>query len=143
MELINISKISTQIKSVRESDPFLDSSLLKSVKQYGQLRPIVINQNYVIIDGHKLYDICLSLNMEQVWICIVPTENSEQTHLELNTIHPKINPISFYRSVRDHVDTSNNCIPFSKKHLEGFIKLLDFDWESFKNKTQNVSKSFF
>jgi hypothetical protein len=135
MELIDITLIKDTQIDIPEED-INNYFLKKSIETYGQLRPIIINENNEIIDGHKLFRICKSLNYPQVYIKKVNISLKEQLYCELNLINSKLNSVKVFKYIKNFIDINNNCLPFSKQELQGFIQLLDFSWDNFDQKNK-------
>jgi hypothetical protein len=140
MDRLEIDKIINTNICIHKKDQS-EFNLKKSVMKYGQLRPIIINQNNEIIDGHKLYRVCKELKLIEVWIKKIDTNKKEQIYCELNMIKTELDAISFFKYVRDYVDLEDHCLPFNKRELKDFVELLKFDWNTF-NKKQNLNKLF-
>ena len=130
MERLNIKQIKDNDICIHRKDNSFEI-MKKSVKKYGQLRPIVINMDNEIIDGHKLYKILVSLDFSDVWVIKVEIENKEQLYCELNINKTELDPVLFFKYVKYNVNIEDHCLPFSTKDLRGFITLLDFNWDSF------------
>ena len=61
---LNELKVSPQnLEIYNESD---NSDLIESIRQYGLLSPIVINQDNFILSGHRRYYSCLHLGFDEV-----------------------------------------------------------------------------
>jgi len=121
-----------------------DFCLRESVKKYGQLRPIITTKDNEIIDGNKLYNFLLEFKSNNIETKVIDINNEEEyikLRLELNCWNKQIDPISFYKKLRDianFIPTLN--IPFSKKDLLGWVEMLSWDWSIYKsNKTQQDS----
>lgn len=119
-----------------------DYCLLESIKKYGQLRPILITQDFEIIDGNKLYNILLSLGVDSIQWKVIHTSTDLdyiKLRLELNCWSKRLDPIPLYKKleeVKDSISTLN--IPFPKKDLLGWIEMLNWDWSIYKSdKTQS------
>jgi hypothetical protein len=135
MELIDITLITDTQIDISEKD-INNYFLKKSIETYGQLRPIIINENNEIIDGHKLFRICKSLSYSQVYIKKINISLKEQLYCELNLINSKLNSVEVFKYIKNFIDINNNCLPFSKQELQGFIQLLDFSWDNFDQKNK-------
>lgn len=140
MERLSIDKIRDTNICIHNINKLEYYNLKKSVQKYDQLRPIIINKNNEIIDGHKLYKVLKGLNYKEIWVKKIDTIKKEQIYCELNINKAEIDSIKFFRYVRDYIDIEDNCLNFTKQELKGFIKLLDFKWENF-NKQEK--KNFF
>ena len=139
MERLNIEEIVNTNICIHKKDTS-EFNLKKSVKKYGQLRPIIINQKNEIIDGHKLYKVFKELLFKEVWIVRIETDKKEQIYCDLNINKSELDAVEFFKYVRDFIDIEDHCLPFNKEELKGFIKLLTFDWTKFGKKS---SKSLF
>lgn len=139
MERLNIEEIVNTNICIHKKD-MSEFNLKKSVKKYGQLRPIIINQKNEIIDGHKLYKVFKELLFKEVWIVRIETDKKEQIYCDLNINKSELDAVEFFKYVRDFIDIEDHCLPFNKEELKGFIKLLTFDWTKFGKKS---SKSLF
>jgi len=129
MELIPIIDIK-YTESIKNINNFIDASILKSIKTYGQLYPIIIDKENNIIKGRTIYRMCKDLSIDNVWVNQIEC-NSKQLYLELSLLQKEVNvPLSF--AYMKEIDKENNCLPFSKDEVKSFIKILDFDWKQFK-----------
>jgi ParB-like chromosome segregation protein Spo0J len=54
------------------------SSLIQSMKQYGQLSPILVNQEGIVLDGHHRFRICHELKIEPQYKVIVFRDKVEE-----------------------------------------------------------------
>lgn len=139
MERLNIEEIVNTNICIHRKDQS-EFNLKKSVIKYGQLRPIILNYNNEIIDGHKLYKICKELLFKEVWVIKIDSNKKEQIYCDINLNRSELDAVSFFKYVRDHINLEDHCLPFNKKELKGFIELLKFDWEDFgkKSSTKNL-----
>lgn len=135
MEKLKQNKI-FEFRYKSEQDDFC---LKESVKKYGQLRPIIVTNDMEIIDGNKLYDILISLNIKPE-IKIINIENELdyiKLRLELNCWNKRLDPIPFYKKLEEIKELLPMLnIPFPKKDLEGWIEMLGWDWSIYKSKVQ-------
>lgn len=69
--------------SKREMD-----SLVRSIKKYGLVQPILVNKDMTIIGGHQRVDACRKLGYKEVDILIVdlPDEDEKELNIALNKI---------------------------------------------------------
>lgn len=135
MELVDINTIKDIQIDIADKDINM-YFLKKSIETYGQLRPIIISKDNEIIDGHKLYRICKSLNFTEVYVKKIEVFIKEQLYCELNLITSKLNSVEVFKYIKNYIDIDNNCLPFSKQELQGFIHLLDFSWDNFSQKNK-------
>lgn len=138
--IININDI-IPTKSLNNKDKKIDYLLEKSIKKYGQLYPILINKKNEIIKGNSTFLVLKKLNIENVFVKIIDCENDKQLYLELKFIKNEINPIECFEYFK-HIDINNNCLPFSKKQIQDFIKLLNFNWKQYKIQQSNLNDIF-
>lgn len=121
----------------QEMDNF---ALKKSIQSNGQIRPIVIDQENEIIDGNKIYKFIMESGQKTI-SCVQMNINSESEYvmkrLELNTWNKMIDPIVFYKYLKQ-IKESNMLdklnVPFKSQSIEGWIELLSWDWDKYKNK---------
>lgn len=131
MELVDINIIIDKNRDIKKRNDIQEICLLNSIKKYGQLKPIIINNNNEIIEGHNLFRMLKKLDIDQVYIKKIDNVNEYQLYCELNLIYNEIDAVDFFVYLRDYVNIDNNVIPYSKKELTNFIKLLDFDWQEY------------
>lgn len=141
MEIISIEKLkSNDLNLYKKDNSFF--FLKKSVIQYGQLRPIIVNGDNEIIDGHKLYEVCKSLNFSEVEIKRVSCKNKVQLYCELNFPISEVNHILFYKYLKSDIDIENNNLPFDKIKLKNLLSIFNFDWNNFGKEIKRKTLSF-
>lgn len=140
----NISQIKNdkvfEFRYATEADDFC---LLQSIKQIGQIRPIIIDQDGEIVDGNKLYGYLKSLGIQEVYTITIPVDNYAAKRLELNLWNKMIDPIPFYKKLKeigqDKLESLN--LPFKSSDLNGWVEMLSWDWDIYKNKQMNTSQT--
>lgn len=134
----NISQIKTnkvfEFRYDHENDDFC---LKKSIETYGQLRPIIVDQEMEIVDGWKLFKILKELNYSEVFFIQLNTNDYTSTRLEFNSFKKQIDPIPFYIKLKE-VNRETINLPFKKETLNGWVELLNWDWNIYKNKEMNT-----
>lgn len=77
IELISVDKI---IDNIDKSHKFFDSDIYhkieNGIKKYGQLKNIIINKKFEIIDGKYIFKILKELGYKNVW-CLVIEKDEE------------------------------------------------------------------
>jgi hypothetical protein len=137
MERVSINKIIDVKRSIKFFERFKYQKLVSSIKKYGQLKNIVVDLNYNIIDGHLIYRALKQLEIEEVWIRRVETQTPYLLYVELNLLVFDINPVQLIKYM-EKSSLENNCIPHSEKDIQGLLKLLHWDWNIYKKK--NIKK---
>lgn len=139
MELIEIEAIKSIMGSIKKVDLNKDFKLKKSIEKYGQIFPIIINQDNEIIKGHNLFKVLSDLKIEKIWVKKINSKNKEQVYLELNFLQKEIDAVKSYKYMQK-INLDETVIPFQRIEIENFKKLLSFDWSIYKNQEIN---SFF
>lgn len=139
MERLNIFEIVNNKFSVKKPDRKKYMKLMKSIKEYGQIKPILLNNKYEILDGHIVYSILKQLNISDVWVKIIDTNKSpEQVYLELNMLDHQLDGLESFKYMKK-CNLDDNCLPYTKQELEYFISLLSFNWEDFNPEEKQVN----
>lgn len=133
MERLKIEEIVDNNFSIKKMDRIKYVNLIKSIKTYGQIKPIVVNEKNEILDGHILLKILKQLNYQDIWTIKVNTQGrpAEQVYLELNFLDHELDGLESFKYMKK-IDLDDNCLPFNRKELEYFISLLSFNWEKFE-----------
>jgi len=118
-----------------------DFCLRRSITEFGQLRPIIIDQNNNIVDGFKMYQILTDLGMTQGLVKQITTDNYIRTRLELNLFDKKLDPIPIIQQFEKlgEAELLKMNSPFPRQDMIGWIKMLTWDWTIYKNKEMEGS----
>ena len=137
MELIDISKVKKTTSSRMRYDSLKRGKLKLSIKTHGQLKPLVVDSYFNLIEGHNVYDALSELGIEKVWV-VIPNSNktSNQIYAELNLLQSEPQPIKMFECFKDS-DLENNALPFSKQDLTKFVNMLNFDPTLYKADRKN------
>ena len=134
MERLKVEEIVDNNFSIKKMDRTKYINLTKSIKTYGQIKPIVVNEKNEILDGHILFKILKQLGYKDVWTVEVGTNgrSAEQVYLELNFLDHELDGFESFKYMTK-IDLDDNCLPFNRKELEYFISLLSFNWEKMED----------
>lgn len=132
MELVSIIDISKrkEDKSYKDINKYI--ALKKSVKKYGQLRPIIVDKNLSVIKGNNLLSILLELKIDKVFIIKIDNDDRDDIYYTLSLNNQDVKAVSFYKSL-SNIDLKNNTLPFSIQELESFSSLLNYDINNIKD----------
>lgn len=135
IQKVNISQIkNSKVFEFRYNSEQDDYCLKKSIEN-GQLRPIVVDQEFEIVDGNKLFNFLVQLGYTEVYCLQINVDNYIAKRLELNLWSKMIDPIPFYKKLQElgqDVDKLN--IPFKQSDIAGWVEMLSWDWDVYKNK---------
>jgi len=124
MKKVKITELVLNEKTHKNIDNKKHSSLIKTIKKYGQIYPIIIDNDNNIVKGRHLFKCLQKCGIEEVWVNVVDC-NQKQLYAELITTENDINPIELFKTFRD-IDLEDNCIPYHRDELSDFIKLLEW-----------------
>jgi len=136
---INIDKIISN-DSIKNTDAKIETLLERSLRKYGQIYPILVNDKFEIIKGNTIFKILKRMEIKEVYVNVIDCENENQLYLELNLLKGEPNPIKCFELMKD-VD-SNNCLPYTSQQVTEFVKLLEFDWAQYKKQSNSISDLF-
>jgi len=119
--------------SLKFDDPEKDFNLHKSVEKYGQLRPLIINQDNVLVDGHRLLVALKRAEYTEAMVLKIETNTVEAAKCEINGLVYEEDPIKFIKALKE-VDPENNCLPLKRAEINYYLELLDFDWKVYDRK---------
>jgi len=93
MEKVNINKLKGMKYNPREISNFDKENLKRSIKEFGNVRPIVVNKDYTIIGGHQTVDALKDLGYKEVDIIKLDLteEKAKLLNLALNRIQGNFN----------------------------------------------------
>lgn len=77
IELVEISKISPYPNNPRNNEPAIDG-VANSIKEFGFKVPIVVDKDYVIINGHTRYYASLKLGIKKVPVIVASDLDEEK-----------------------------------------------------------------
>lgn len=136
MELIDINEIKVVEPSIKLPDRVRTAIVQHLLDTFGQLKPLIVDQDNVLIDGHALYDALKRYSFKEVWIKRVTTSNRKQLYLELNLSHMDIDAVECLKYLRE-CDLRNAALPWTPSKIEEMIKILDFEWDTYKKDRQS------
>lgn len=142
MERIKLSEIKIRDNSCMRNDPVKLFGIKKSLQQYGQLKPIIVDESYNIIEGHLIFQSMKDLNFEECWIKSVPGVNKDQLYVELNLLQGEPQPVEFFKKFKN-TNLDDNCIPFQKQDLVKFVEYLQFDNTKYKESKKDKNSYLF
>lgn len=99
-------------------------ALMRSVMANGQLRPIIINQNGEILDGHRLYEAMLRIGYKEVWILRRSTKDNDRcisVAMNLATVFDKVRPETVYSIVKKNKEVLK-YLPYPRAQMERWTK---------------------
>lgn len=67
----NINEITPNSKNTRKHSDSQIDELWKSINKFGTIRPIVVDENGVILAGHGLFEACKRNGMEEVDVLVI------------------------------------------------------------------------
>ena len=140
MKQLSIDKLIPK-PSLKNEDFKIEILLEKSIKKYGQLYPIIVNEVGEIIKGNTIFKILKKLNYSSVWVNVVEGRIDSQLCIELNLLKGEPNPIDCFELMKS-VDLKDNCLPYNKQQIIEFIDLLNFDWNMYKKQKNSIASLF-
>lgn len=81
MQLVNINKVKSNINNPRFIKDYKFNKLVKSIKDFPEMlkiRPIVVNNNMVVLGGNMRLKACKEAGLDQVWILKADNLTEEQ-----------------------------------------------------------------
>lgn len=94
MITLDINKLILDTRHFREYDHFIRLKLIKSIKKYGQIVPLIVQQvgeYYMILDGNLRLNIFKELGFNSIFCVVV---DQELTDIELLDLKLKLNTYS-------------------------------------------------
>jgi hypothetical protein len=93
METVNINKLKGMKYNPREISNFDKENLKRSIKEFGNVRPIVVNKDYTIIGGHQTINALKELGWKEVDVIRLDLteEKAKLLNLALNRISGEFN----------------------------------------------------
>lgn len=141
MERIEIEKI-TKNKTVKKYNTLSRRKLQKSIMRYGQIYPIIVDENNVIIKGNTIYDCLVAGNIPWVFIHKLDNvENKELLNIELSKLQAPVD-FKYFLSILSDIDLKTTLIPVAYEKLFAMKELLTFDWSKYKYKSKDIGKFF-
>ena len=135
MERIELNKIQIKFKSIKKFDTFKYMQLKKSIKKYGQLKPLLVLEDLTLIDGHLLYKCLGELKYDYVDIKKIIIDNVDEFRLSYNALCFDLNQIDFLTILKDlNINESNHIFPYTNEELKAYKNLLTFEWDRYKTK---------
>lgn len=131
MELRNISDLKVVEPSIKLKNMTLEAMVIASVKKYGQLKPIIIDQNDVIIEGHQIYKALQHCSIDQVWTKKIDTSSRKQVYLELNLSQREIDAVECLLYLKE-CDLSSAILPWAPSKVGEMLEILNFDWDTYR-----------
>lgn len=123
-EIVEISVVQKGHYQMHDCTRYSNFALMRSVKKHGQLRPIITDQNFQILDGNRIFDIMLRLEHKQVWILRRQTDNGDRgiaVVMNLRTVFDKVRPETVYSIVKKNKEVLN-FIPYPRAQMERWTK---------------------
>ena len=136
MELIDIKEIKVVEPTIKLPDRNKDAIIQNLIDTFGQLRPLVVDQDTILIDGHAVYEAMKRLSLKEVWIKRIITSNRKQVYLELNLSQKDIDAVDCIKYMRE-CDLNTAALPWPPGKIEEMTKILDFEWDSYKKERQS------
>jgi len=141
MERIEIEKI-IKNKTVKKTNKFAKQKLKLSVERYGQIYPIIVDENNIIIKGNSLYDCLLENNETLIFIHrIEGVKNKELLNIELSKLQSSVD-FKYLLSSLDDIDLHDTLLPISNEKLSAIKKLLEFNWDKYNNRVKDIPRLF-
>lgn len=132
----NISQFKiNKVFEFRYHHEYDDHCLKVSFDKYGQLRPIVVDKDFEIIDGYKLYKFMIESGVDECFYIQIDSKNYDEERLEFNIFRKQIDPIPFYKKLAT-LKLEEVNLPFTLHTLKGWVELLTWDWGIYKSKTK-------
>jgi len=141
MERIEIEKI-TKSGTVKKYNTLSRRKLQKSIMKYGQIYPILVDEDNVIIKGNTVYDCLVAQNQPWVFIHRIDNvENKELLNIELSKLQAPVD-FKYFLSILPNINLKTTLIPVAYEKLFAMKELLHFDWSKYKYKTKDIGKFF-
>jgi hypothetical protein len=136
MELRNISELKIVEPSIKLKNPVLEAMVIASVKKYGQLKPIIIDQNDIIIEGHQVYKALKQCSIDQVWTKKINVPNRKQVYLELNLSQRDVDAVECLLYLKE-CDLSSAILPWTPSKVSEMLEILNFDWDTYRKNRES------
>lgn len=103
MEKVDINKLKGMKYNPRNISEFDKQNLKRSIKEFGNVRPIVVNKDYTIIGGHQTWDALKDLEYKEVEVIKldISEEKAKLLNLALNRISGEFNQELLDKFVED------------------------------------------
>lgn len=136
MVIINIT--SEQLKTnidIKKTDNFLKFKIEKFIKTFGILKPLIVipdNEQYLIIDGNKIFEISKQIGIKN-FPCVIlnKRDDIDFVRLMLNITSFENNLIELSTIISKLNDEQIDCLPFNSDMIETFKTLLEFNWNQY------------
>lgn len=125
-EKLSISKIKSNPKNPRIIKNKKFEKLVKSIQElptYMELRPIIIDENYMILGGNMRLKACTHLGRRKVWTDMFTKQMAEQNNIEAEKNNL---PLKTYKEYCDEIIIKDN-------NHNG-----EWDWDSLGNEWDSV-----
>lgn len=131
MELRNTEDLKIVEESIKLKNPTLEAIVIEHIRKYGQLKPIIIDQNDVVIEGHLIYRALKLCEIKEAWTKKVDTQNRKQLYLELNLSQREIDAVECLLYLKE-CNTSVAMLPWSPSKIGEMLEILNFDWDTYR-----------
>jgi len=143
--LIEVSKLTKAPWNYKEEDEALQEKLKESIKRLGQVENIQIRELdtgfYEVIDGNHRLDAFKALKLEKVVAYNhgkISLAEAKACSYQSNQFHFKTDAIKQAETIKDilafyTLEEAQKFLPHTQDELEGYKKLLDFDWNQYDN----------
>jgi DNA modification methylase len=85
-----ISAVKPSPHAARQHNRHQRHKLLSLLKKFGQVTPIIVDENYAIVDGHAVYEAMLELGYDEIAVIVV----ANRTEAEIRALRLALNRIS-------------------------------------------------
>lgn len=147
MEKIDINLISFKDNSLMRIDILKYSKLKYSIKKFGQLRPIIIDEYFEIIEGHLIYKAIKEIGLNYCYILKIENlslQDKIDIYNSLNLLQNKVKPVDLFEKWNNsNINLDNNCIPFEKKDIIKYLKYLNWNPEEYSKDRKQISEFLF
>lgn len=123
-EVVDIGLIKKSRYKIHDCPKQSELALMRSVIANGQLRPIITDQNYEILDGNRLYSAMVAIGYTEVWILQRSMQDDNRcvsVVMNLGTVFNKIRPETVYSIAKKNEEVLN-LVPYPRAQMKRWIK---------------------
>ena len=144
IKIINLADIKLTRCTMKVPDPIMFTKLKQSIKKYGLLMPLIVNNRMELLKGYKRYQALVKLGSKTADVIIITENiNEAQLRLELELCRHKRDPFEVCVKLQD-IDRGNHNLPLSDQEIDDHISFLEVDKTRFdKDVRKNTPITFF
>lgn len=144
---LNPKEIYAAKNEYKKDDFVLFEKLKKSIKEFGQLRPInctIINNTAVCFEGKKILKAFEELGFEEIEVLVFDkSKNIDVLHLIFNEMNFASCDLDLSEKLNKMENVKQSLIPFTQLDVKAYRDLQTFDWGEFSRKEASTQINMF